>query len=204
VVGDQQRGYPRVVHPDAHPVAGHPRLGDLEQRRADLVPVADAHLVIGQAADGEVLPELPVAEVAAAELALPVLVGPDLVDEHRPVLAAVPGQVPCPSPSMFSRRTSRAPATGFFHTPVCTVRPCHGTSCGSPTFTDSRRPDGRPSATTCPPHNPPGPACGVLAGRQRTVQVNMRGVARPMASRSASLGWSGTDAAAGTSTIRAV
>ena len=50
VVGDQQRRDARVVHPDADPVAGDPRLGHLEHRLADPVPVADAHLVIGQAA----------------------------------------------------------------------------------------------------------------------------------------------------------
>jgi hypothetical protein len=47
VMGDQQRRDLRVVHPDAYPVAGDPRLGHLEQRLPDPVPVADAHLVVG-------------------------------------------------------------------------------------------------------------------------------------------------------------
>jgi len=42
--------------------------------------------------------------------------------------------------SMFSRRTIRGPSAGRFHTAVCTVRPCHETSCGRPTFTDSKLP----------------------------------------------------------------
>jgi hypothetical protein len=66
VMGDQQRRDPRVVHPDAHPVAGDPRLGHLEHCLPDPVPVADAHLVVGQARNGEVLPELPVGEVVTA------------------------------------------------------------------------------------------------------------------------------------------
>jgi hypothetical protein len=96
VAGDQQRGNLRVVHPDADPVAGDPRLGHLEQRFADLVAVTDAHLVIAQAGHREVLPELPVLEVVPAQLVLPVLVGLDLVHEHGPLLTAVPGQVTLP------------------------------------------------------------------------------------------------------------
>ncbi len=60
VMRDQQRRDLRVVHPDADPVAGDSRLGHLEQRLPDPVPVADAHPVIAQAVDGEVLPELAV------------------------------------------------------------------------------------------------------------------------------------------------
>ena len=80
--------------PDA--VAGDARLGDLEQRAADPVAVADADLVVGQPLDREVLAELPVDEVVAAQLALPVAVGVELVDEHRPLLAAVPAEIALP------------------------------------------------------------------------------------------------------------
>src|SRR3954471_13572142 len=38
---------------------------------------------------------------------------------------------------MLRRRTMRGPVTGLFHTPVCTVRPRHGTSLGTPTLTDT-------------------------------------------------------------------
>ena len=88
-VGDQQGGNLRVVHADPDPVAGHPRLGHLEGRGADPIAVPDAHLGVGEAFDGEVLAELPVREVVSSELAFPVPVGVDLVDEHRPLLAAV-------------------------------------------------------------------------------------------------------------------
>ena len=93
VVCHQQRRYPGIVHPDADPVAGNARLAHLEDRAADLVAIADADHVVGETLDGEVLPELPVDEVVPVELALPVLVGVELVDEHRALLAAVSGKV---------------------------------------------------------------------------------------------------------------
>ena len=96
VMGNQQSGHACLVHPDPHPVARHPRLGHLEQRLTDLVAIADAHLVISQAGDREILPELAVAEVVAAQLLLPVPVRLDLVHEHRTVLAAMPGQIALP------------------------------------------------------------------------------------------------------------
>jgi hypothetical protein len=43
----QQRGHVRHAHPEADAVAGDARLGDLEDRIADPVAVADAHLVVG-------------------------------------------------------------------------------------------------------------------------------------------------------------
>ena len=67
-MGDEQRRYPRVFHADPDPVAGHPRLGDLQRRGADPVAVADAHHVVGEALDREVLPELPVDESVPAQL----------------------------------------------------------------------------------------------------------------------------------------
>ena len=92
-VGDEQRGDARVVHADPDAVAGDARLGDLEDGGADPVAVADADLVVAQPLDGEVLAELSVDEVVPAELALPVAVRVDLVDEHGALLAAVPGEV---------------------------------------------------------------------------------------------------------------
>ena len=61
--------------------------------RADLVTVADADLVVAEPFDGEVLAELSVDEVVACELAFPVPIGLDLIDEHRSLLAAVPGEI---------------------------------------------------------------------------------------------------------------
>jgi hypothetical protein len=69
-------------HVEAGPVVG-------DQQRGH-IPVADAHLVVGQAADHEVLPERAVAEVVAAEVPPPVPTGTELVDQHGPLLAAVP------------------------------------------------------------------------------------------------------------------
>ena len=88
-VGDEQGGNPRVVHPNPDPEARHSRLGDFEDGGADFVAIAYADLVIAQALDREVLAELSVDEVVSAELAFPVAIRLDLVDEDCPVLAAV-------------------------------------------------------------------------------------------------------------------
>ena len=40
---------------------------------------------------------------------------------------------------MLSRRTMRGPSTGAFQMAVCTVLPCHVTSRGRPTLTESKR-----------------------------------------------------------------
>ena len=96
VVRDQERRDPGVVHPDAHPVTGDPRLTHLEQRLADPEPVPDAHLVVRQSVDGEVLPELAVAEVVPPQEPPPVLVGTELVDEDGTVLPTVTAQVTLP------------------------------------------------------------------------------------------------------------
>ena len=79
----------RLVHADPDAVAGGSRLGHLEQRSPDPVAVADADLIIRQALDGEVLAELPVREIAAAQPFLPVEIRFDLVDEDRSLLASV-------------------------------------------------------------------------------------------------------------------
>ena len=104
-VGDEQRGDARVVHADPDAVAGDAGLGDLEDGGADPVAVADADLVVAQPLDGEVLAELPVDEVASSELALPVAVGVDLVDEDGALLAAVAREIAWPSPSTLSLPT---------------------------------------------------------------------------------------------------
>src|ERR1700683_672215 len=75
---------------------------------------------------------------------------------------------------MLSRRTIRGPATGFFHTAVCTVLPCQVTSFGIPTLTDSRAPARFPEVATCSPSHAAGqlngtaPSCSpVLPSRSR-------------------------------------
>ncbi len=66
-VRDQQCRHLRDAEADPDAAAGHPGLADLELGPADAEPVADAHLVVGQALDGEVLAEVPRGEVAPAE-----------------------------------------------------------------------------------------------------------------------------------------
>jgi len=68
-------------------------LGYLERGGADLVAVADADLTVTESFDGEVLAELSVDEVVTAELAFPVAIRVDLVNEHRALLPAVPGEI---------------------------------------------------------------------------------------------------------------
>jgi hypothetical protein len=92
-VGDQQRRNARVVHAKADAVTGDARLGDLEQRGADPVAVADADLVVAQPLHREVLAELPIDEVASSQLVLPVAIRVDLIDEDGALLTAVPGEI---------------------------------------------------------------------------------------------------------------
>src|SRR5262245_46661736 len=62
--------HPRLVGANPEPVAGHARLGDLEQRAADLVAVADANGIVGKLLNREILTELAEDE-ARLELLLP-------------------------------------------------------------------------------------------------------------------------------------
>ena len=92
-VGNEERSHARLVHPDPDPIAGDPRLGDLEERRADAIPVADADLVVAKPLDREVLAELAEGEVVAMHLVLPVPVRVELVHVHGPLLASVTLQI---------------------------------------------------------------------------------------------------------------
>jgi hypothetical protein len=92
-MGDEQGRNARVVHADPYAVTGDARLANFEYSGANLVAVADADLGVAQPLDGEVLAELSIDEVLSSELAFPVAVGVDLIDEDRALLAAVPGQV---------------------------------------------------------------------------------------------------------------
>ena len=93
-VCDEQCRHPRLVHADAHAVAGDARLGHFEQGATHAVAIADADFLVGQAVDGEILSELSVGEVVSVELALPVAVGLRLIDEDGAVLTPVSGQIP--------------------------------------------------------------------------------------------------------------
>jgi hypothetical protein len=91
--GCQQSRHPWFVHPDADAITGHTRLGDLEQRAANLIPIADAHCIVRQSFDCEVLTELSVDEVRSFQLLLPIAVRFDLIDEDGALLTPVAGQV---------------------------------------------------------------------------------------------------------------
>ena len=124
VVGHEQRGHPRLAQAQPDAVAGDARLRDLELGLADAVAVADAHLVVGQPVDGEVLAEDPPAQVGAVQVLTPVLVGLGLVDHDRALLAAVSAQVALPvavevQPARHHRSGNRLfPDAGVHRLPV--------------------------------------------------------------------------------------
>ena len=84
----------RFVHADADPIAGDARLRHFKDGTPDAITIPDANLAVGQSVDGEILPELPIAEIASTKLGLPIPVRVDLVDKDRPMLAAMPHQIP--------------------------------------------------------------------------------------------------------------
>src|SRR4029077_2325352 len=63
----QQSRHPWLVHPDADTIASNARLGDLELRAADLITIANAHGIIGQSFDCEVLAELSTDKVGSLQ-----------------------------------------------------------------------------------------------------------------------------------------
>src|SRR5258705_235485 len=85
----EQSRHLRLVHPDAHSVTSDARLGYLEKCSANPVSVANANVIVSQALNGEVLPELSVGEIAPAEPILPIPIRLDLVDKDRPMFASV-------------------------------------------------------------------------------------------------------------------
>jgi len=68
-------------------------LGDLEQRVADLITVADAHHIAGESFDREVLAELSGDEVGPLQLRLPIAIRFDLIDEDRALLASMSPEI---------------------------------------------------------------------------------------------------------------
>ena len=67
-----------------------------------------------------------------------------LIDIYGPAFVAVTGQVTLSVAVYASRRTMRAPWTGVFQMPVCTVLPCQAIA-RQPTLTESKRPITFPS-----------------------------------------------------------
>ncbi len=94
--GCQQCRHARFIHSNADAVAGNARLSDLEDRTADLITIADAHGIIWQSFDCEVLAELAVNKVGSPQLLLPIAVRFHLVDEDGPLLTPMSGQVALP------------------------------------------------------------------------------------------------------------
>ena len=106
----------------------------------DAVSIADAYLVIQKSFDGEVFPELAERKIVAVQGSAP---SNDKNPSGRRTprgarLRGLPRSA-CASPSILSLRTIRRPSTGDFQTDVRTVLPCHVTSRGRPTFTESNR-----------------------------------------------------------------
>jgi hypothetical protein len=93
VMGYEQSGHGRFSHPDAHPIARDAWLRDFKDRAANPVSVADAHLVICQPLDREVLAELTHFEIAAAKVGFPIAIRVHLVDHDSAMLSAVPGKI---------------------------------------------------------------------------------------------------------------
>jgi hypothetical protein len=110
-VWDQQRGRPWLAHPDADAVTRDPRLADLQQGRTNAVTVTDADLVIRKSRDREVLAELPVSEIVAADELLPVAEDSIWQTNTARLTPPCPCRSPWPAPStlsaMWSRRSSR-------------------------------------------------------------------------------------------------
>ncbi len=113
----QQRRHPRFVHADADAIASYPRLRDLEQRGADLVPVTDANHIVGQPSDREILAELSVNEISPPKLLLPMTIGFDLIHEHGALLASVPGQIALPVAVQIQTADTAAAGDGIFPDP---------------------------------------------------------------------------------------
>ena len=93
VVGDKQRRHLRIVQTNPDPVARHPRLRYFEERFADAIAIADAHLFVAQPLDGEVFSKMPVSEIVPMKLRLPVTIRVQLINHHGPNFPAVSRQV---------------------------------------------------------------------------------------------------------------
>jgi hypothetical protein len=68
-------------------------LGNLEERAADPITIADTHCIVGQSFDREVLAELTMDEVSPLQLFLPMTIRFDLVNKDCALLASVTGEV---------------------------------------------------------------------------------------------------------------
>jgi hypothetical protein len=85
----KQRGHTRLIHADADPVASYARLRNFKDRIANAILITDADLMVREPLDREVFAELTEAKIAAAEEALPVMVGVHLVGKYGAVFPSV-------------------------------------------------------------------------------------------------------------------
>src|SRR5271170_7958764 len=90
---NQLCGHLWFIHAYANAVACHPWLGNLEQRGANPITVADAHCSVRQTVNGEVFSKLSIREIATAKFALPVLVGIQLIDHHGTIHTTMPSHI---------------------------------------------------------------------------------------------------------------
>ena len=112
--------------------------------RADPAAIADAHLVIRQPLDGEVLAELPVGKFAPAQPLLPVAIRFDLIDENRSLLPAVAAEITLPVAFDIEPPDAATTLHRILPDAVCTGLPRHSISRGSPTLTETNRAMGPP------------------------------------------------------------
>ena len=93
---NQQCRHLWIVHAKADAVTGNAGLGHLQQRAANAVAIADAHLVVGKTIDGQVFAEVPILEVWPLEELFPVPVGVELIHHDGAIFSAVSPQVALP------------------------------------------------------------------------------------------------------------
>jgi hypothetical protein len=88
-VRNNQSRHLRIVHSNPEPITCDARRCHFKDRAPDFVPVSNAHLVVRQTVDGEILSKLSVLEIVPAEFVLPIPIGLELIDHHGPLFAAV-------------------------------------------------------------------------------------------------------------------
>jgi hypothetical protein len=68
-------------------------LSNLKDCPTDLITVTDAHGIVRQSFDREILAELSVGEITPSQVLLPVAIRFDLIDENSSLLAPVSRQI---------------------------------------------------------------------------------------------------------------
>ena len=94
LMGNEQRGHLRVIHPYADAIASNPGLSHFEECASDPVAISDADLTIGEPIDSEVLAELAILKVLPLQVLLPVAIRVELIHHQGAVLPAVSCEVP--------------------------------------------------------------------------------------------------------------